>query len=115
MKTFYIADEIRQIARQIVQFEGAVKKLALDFNVWSEDNATVSSVTWSVESGSAGISNEALTSNVASINITTSQAGNSVIKALATDGTNTIPVYIRIKCREPFYNEGIPDYGLVTY
>ena len=115
MKTFYILDENRQQDRKILQYEGEVKSIACDFRSFAEDNSAITSVVWSVESGSAAISDEALSLSVASANITTSSAGNSMIKVLASDGTNTRACYFKVACRDPQIYSAVPDYGLVTY
>mgnify|MGYP003628143495 FL=1 len=117
MKTFYILDENRIQNRHFLQYKGEVKAIACDFQSWAEDNGTVTGITWSVENGDASISNVAMvsSSNVGSANITTSEAGNSMIKALATDGTNKRAVYFQVKARDPQIYSAIPDYGLATY
>lgn len=60
-----------------------------------------SAVVWEVEGGQASISNEALSSNVATALITTTQSGLSVIKATITMGTQTFVQYIKIVSKEP--------------
>lgn len=113
MSDFFVTSKQRQEIRQRAQYKGDVKALSVDFSPWAEDNSDVSTVTWSVESGNAAISSETLTSNVASALITTSEAGHSMIKLLATDGTHTEAVYIHIRARDPQAVGTIPDYDLV--
>ena len=54
---------------------------------------TVSSVIWSVDSGSATISNEALASNSATAQITTDSSDSSLIKVKATFADSQIDVH----------------------
>ena len=54
---------------------------------------TVSSVIWSVDSGSATISNEALSSNSATAQITTDSSDSSLIKVKATFADTQIDVH----------------------
>lgn len=111
---FYVTDKNRLQPRQITQYKGDVQSHTVDFSSWAEDNSDVTDVTWTVESGQASIIGESLASNVATINLTTSESGHSMIKATATDGTNTKVVYIRIRCRDPQAYSEIPDYGLIS-
>ena len=113
MTTFYVTEKNRQQPRQLTQFRGDVKAHSIDFSPWAEDNGTVTAVTWTVESGEGSIGGEALSSNVASIRLTTSEAGMSMIKASATEGTHTEVVYIKIRCRDPHALSAVPDYGLL--
>ena len=111
MADFYILDKTRQQVRQLLQFKGDVKTLTLDFSPWADDNAVVTSATWTVESGQATISAQSLTANVASALITTSSAGASMIKVLVTDGTRSEAVYIKVRCKDPQTTTS-DDYGL---
>ena len=114
MPDFYITDQNRQQVRQRLQFKGDVKSLSVDFNPWADDNGTVTSVTWSVESGNATIGTEALSSNVASSIITTSESGNSMIKLVATDGTHSEAVYIKVLTKDPQSIYSVTtDYGFI--
>ncbi len=70
--------------------------------VAAQKSTSVSTADWSVESGSAAVSGEALSSNVATALITTANEGCSVIKiksALA-DG-QIINTYLKINTKEP--------------
>lgn len=68
---------------------------------------TVSGVTWSVDSGSASISNDSVTNNIASAQITTNSSGCSTIKAKATFADSQIDVhYFTVKVDEPGCNSG---------
>jgi len=101
MTDFFVANEQRIQVREILHFADDIKKHSVDFSMWVDDNATVTSVTWTVESGSASISNESLTSNKSTITVTTTESGFSMLKAVATDGTHSEAVYIRLRARDP--------------
>ena len=63
---------------------------------------SVSSVAWSVDSGSATISGEALSSNVASAKVSTASADCSVIKVVATFADGQVdPHFFTVKVDEP--------------
>lgn len=94
-----------------ITFKGSATAFSIDFNPWSDDNHDVSSVTWSVEAGQASVSGASLTSNVASALITTSEAGGSLIKALADTGTEKYVVFIEILSKGPAVITS-NDYGL---
>ena len=110
MADFYILDKTRQQVRQLLQFKGDVKALSVDFSPWADDNSAVTTATWTVESGQATISAQSLSANIAIALVTTSTAGSSMIKILATDGTRSEAVYIKVKCKDP-HTVTSDDYG----
>ena len=61
---------------------GDVVKYSFDCSPWAEDNAAISAATWTVESGQASISGQALVSNVVTANITFSQSSCVLISIL---------------------------------
>jgi len=75
----------------------------IDWNVRvGKIGTTVSSVTWTTDSGNATISGESLTGNVASAQVTTNSSGCSVIKAKATFADGQIDVhFFTVKVDEP--------------
>jgi len=101
MTDFFVTNEQRIQVRDIIHFAGDIKKHTVDFNMWVDDNAAVTGVTWTVESGSASITSESLSSNVATIVLTTDQSSISMLKAVATDGTHSESVYIRVRAKDP--------------
>lgn len=113
MTQFFVMEETRIQERQILHFKGDIKKHSIDFSAWADDNAAVSGVVWTVESGQASISNETLANNVSQITITTTEAGYSSIKAVATDGTHSEAIYIKLRCKDPQVFRGVDDYGFV--
>lgn len=113
MSDFYIMDKTREQVRQLLQFKGDVKTLSIDFSSWADDNAAVTSATWTVERGQASISSETLASNIASCLVTTNTAGKSMIKVLISDGTRSEAVYIKVKCKDPQISS-FNDYGFIS-
>jgi len=114
MTDFFIGNETRVGVRNILQYKGDVKKHSFDFNVWADDNAAVTSITWTVESGQASIGTETLSSSVAGIILTTSEQSAGIIKGVATDGTHSRAIYVRYLAKDPQSFADIPDYGLVN-
>lgn len=114
MTDYFIGAETRQEIRKILQYKGDVRKHTLDFNVWADDNANVTGVTWTVESGQSSIGTETLVSNVAGMILTSSEPTSGVLKAVATDGTHSEAIYFQYLVRDPQNFAQIPDYGLVT-
>lgn len=84
------------------QFIDETKPYSIDLSkLEAELSDTVSSVTWSVTGGSATIANEALSSSIASADITTNKTGRQLIKAVCEGSTITHTVYISIKVNDP--------------
>lgn len=110
---FYIDSNNRQQVRRVLQFKGDARQHSFDFGPWADDNGTVTTATWTVESGQATISGKTLASNVASAIITTPEADNGMITLSVTDGTHTKVVYIRYRCKDP---QAVitDDYGLCS-
>ena len=115
MTAFFIMAETRVQERKILHFKGDIKKHTFDFSSWVDDNGTVTSVTWTVESGQVTITSEALASNVNTLVLTTNEPGTSMIKGIATDGTHSEVIYVRIKTKDPQALWVIPDYGLCRW
>ena len=113
MADYYVMAETRSQVRRRLAMKGDVKKISVDFSSWVDDNGTVTSVTWTTESGQASIGTKTLSSNVASAILTTSEAGGSMLKITATDGTHTEALYIRVLTKDPQAVTAIPDYGLL--
>ena len=111
---YYITTETRQQVRKMLTMKGDDAKLSFDFSPWAEDNAALTSVTWTVESGQASIDGQALSSSVATARITTNETGTSLIKLSATDGTHTKTVHLKVLTKDPEYTTAASDYGLVT-
>ena len=80
--------------------KGDVVAYRFDFTPWQDDNDTITSVTWTLESGQASISGETLISGVADALVSFPQQGRSVISVLATTATAAKKVFISIEARD---------------
>lgn len=92
-----------------VMFKGGAETVKFDYSPWAEDNGTVTGVTVTVEAGDASITNETLASDVKSMLVTTSNEGWSLIKLVATDGTNKDVQYLEVVSKDP--ERQVSDYG----
>lgn len=94
-----------------VTFKDAVVKYSFDFSAWADDNATITSVTWTVKSGAAAVSSESLTSNVATALVTFGNQGGNLIQIKAVTASNgTYVAYLDVLSKNP--TMGTNDYGL---
>ena len=106
---YYLRDNDRQDVRQTSVMKGDVLPVSIDAAPWAEDNGAVTGATWSVESGNAAISGEALASNIASAVLTTSESGPSLIKVLLAGATHTKRFNLRVYAKDPEQRSN--DYG----
>ena len=85
------------------QFKGEAFTYTIDWSVFAGRLGTsVSSVAWSVDSGTATIGSEAISSNVASALITTASSGCAMIKLVATMADSQIDIhFFKISTSEP--------------
>jgi len=84
-------------------YEGEATNYTVDWSVKAGRlGTTVSSVVWLVDNGSATISNENLTSNVATALITTASEGVSLIKltAVLADGQTDV-FFFKVDANDP--------------
>lgn len=110
MITFVHVVNRRQNVRRRLRLKGEAETLRVDFSPWQEDvNQTINSVTWEVVSGNATISNQALSSNIASALVTTTDTGHSLIKVTADTSQDDAVEYIELLAKEPNVNLE-PDY-----
>jgi len=106
------AENNPQIFRDIAYKDGATY-YSFDFAPWADDNATVTSVTWTSKAGSATISGTALASNVATGLVTFGSAGGNLIQLkAATTSNGTYIVYLDVEAKDPVVGR-INDYGIV--
>ncbi len=110
MISYIVKKNRNQQRRDMLAFKGETQTVKYDFAPWESDNGAVTSVVWEVKSGQAGISNKTLSSSIATSTVTTSEAGNSLIKLTATAGNNIFVTYLRILSKDPYYR--IHDYGI---
>lgn len=77
-----------------------VIKYEFDLTPWQDDNATVTSVTWTVESGEASIASAALASGVASALVTLNQAGKALISLLINTASVKKKIWLEIGVKD---------------
>lgn len=90
---------------------GDVVNYAIDCSPWVEDNAAITTATWTVEGGSSSITNKVLSGSTVSANIGATQAGTQSISILlqtATGLAKKIWLGLRVKDKDPIGD----DYGL---
>ena len=100
MNTYTIRANRKQHERQLLTYIGEANTVQIDFAPWESDNGSVTSVDWATKSGQAGITNESLSSSIASALITTSQEGRSLIKVTATAGNNIFVLWLDVKSKD---------------
>ena len=96
------------------QAKSSVEEYRIDFTPQADYSGTsVSSVEWLIEYGnSVLISDESLTSNLASANITGSNVGRATLKVKASMANGAIRVkHIEINVTEPHTRSYRDDYG----
>lgn len=109
---FYVpAKEAKTLHKDNVS-KGDAETYEIDFTAWQEDNTTISSVTWTVESGSVSISGQTLTSGVASALLTFSHEGKQLVTVLADTGTEKKKIWLEIYATDRTIYDG--DYGMVA-
>lgn len=82
----------------------------IDFSPWAEENGDITSVTWTVKSGTVGIDNEALADSVAQAQLTFSDWGGQLVQVKATNADNEVCViYLEIAVKDLYCNPN--DYG----
>lgn len=80
--TFSLTAKTRFDMYEDVASIGDAIRYQFDCTAWQEDNANITSATWTVEYGQAAISGQAVSSGVVSALVTFSQAGKSLISIL---------------------------------
>ena len=99
-KTYYVTPTRTRRKQSRLAFESGQETISFDYTSWAQVNGTVTTVTVTVESGQAAISNEALTSNVKSMVVTISYDGRSLIKLVATAGNNKDVQWLEVVARD---------------
>lgn len=102
--------EYESEACRFSQSIGGSPRYSVNFSrVMADRSTSVSSVVWSVESGRATITSEALASNVASAILSSPNTDKSLIKIIATQADGGTRVrYIELHTTEP--NRSSSDY-----
>lgn len=113
MKSYYVTNTRTTQRNGRLAFKGGAEQVSFDYNGWAEDNGTVTSVTITVEYGDAAVSSESLTSNVKSFLVTTNTARKSLLKLVATDGTDKDVQWLEIWAKDTT-QEYVDDYGFAA-
>jgi len=100
-QTFTVTSIRNRELETVLLMDGQSETISFDLSPWEADNASVSAVTWSVESGSISISGESLSSSVASALITGSSAGKSLVKLTCTTTSPVLILYLVVFVRDP--------------
>ena len=101
MYSFVVTNNRNRDIERVLAFEGQSQVVEFDLSPWEDVNGSVTAVTWTLKSGSAGISSESLSSSVASALITTNQSGRSMIKVSLTAGSNTEILHFEVFAKDP--------------
>jgi hypothetical protein len=101
MYEFVVTTNRNREIDKVLIMDGQTETVKFNIEPWEGDNGTVTSVTWSVVSGNATISNEALASSVASARVSGSSAGKSLVKLTLTTTGNVGIVYLEVYVRDP--------------
>ena len=110
MTRFVTTVKRQQIARTMKTLKGESETVEIDFSVWQANiGQTITGVTWEVLSGTASISAQTLSSNVASALITTPDEDASLIKVTAETARDDITEWIKIRTYDFEYTN---DYGV---
>jgi len=110
MQTYVITDNRRTQIRRMLAFKGGAETIKFDFSPWAEANGSPSSVVVTVKTGDATISNESLASDVKTFVVTTSNAGGSMLKLVATAGNNIYVTHLDVWAKDP--DRQASDYGI---
>lgn len=79
---------------------GDATKYQIDCTPWQEDNGTITSAEWTVESGTASIASENLTSGITSAIITYTQAGKALTSILLTTATTKKKIWLAVSVKD---------------
>lgn len=90
-----------------------VVEYEFDCTAWEQDNSTITGATITVESGSATISNNAVSSGVLTFLANFSQVGNALISILLTTAREQKKIWLHAKVKDP-ESEYTDDYGICS-
>ena len=94
--------------------EGDTKTYEFDLTAWQEENSTVTDVTWTVEGGTASISNEQLSAGTASALINFSSKTKTLISILITTANETKKLWLDVSVKKLTTFSGGDDYGFCS-
>jgi hypothetical protein len=90
---------------------GDIVTYEIDCSPWEDDNSTITSATWTVESGQASISGQSVTDGVVSANVTFSQSGKTLISVLLVTAVQKKKFWIQVLSKD-LQQGTTDDYGL---
>lgn len=91
--------------------EGDAKTYQFDLTPWQADNSTITGVTWNVESGSAGISNQQLVAGVASALINFPTWSRVLISLQIVTANEAKKIWLEVAAKKVII-DGLNDYDL---
>lgn len=84
-----------------------------DLTPWQEDNATIVSVDWALQSGNAAISDQALVAGVASALVTFNTRGRVIIALLISTATSVKKIWLEVRVKD-IHMSMSDDYGFCS-
>lgn len=95
---FYVAAKYNVQQYTDMASKGDTKKYTFDFSAWQEDNDTITSVVWNVESGQVALGTQTLVAGVASTLITFNEAGRALVSGVASTASGiTKKIWLAIR------------------
>lgn len=101
---YYIPARVGSEVIEDKVFINSAKTIEFDATPWAEDNNDITTVTWEVLSGNAGVTNKQLTSNVLSALLSYTDVGTVLIKVTCDTGTEQLIIYYDAQVIDPQYN-----------
>lgn len=95
--------------------KGDQEQFQIDFRPWQDDNDTITSVTWKVESGMAGLGTQTFNGGIASAILAFPQAGRSIVSALAQTATRSKKMYLNIDAHDETLSIYMDGYYTLGY
>lgn len=94
-----------------IVFKDSKSTYSFDFSPWADDNHDVTTVTWTVRSGNAAVSGQALTSSVATALVSFTETGHNLIQVKGATASNEVYVaYLDAYVKDPEVLTN--DYGI---
>lgn len=78
---------------------GTNRAYSLDYSPWADSNGAITGVTWAVKSGTATITNQAFSSNIATAQISAHAEGMNYIEITASTGEEKNIFFLSIYAR----------------
>lgn len=93
---YHVTDGENQTIFKLETYKGAKETITISYTGWAVDGGDITAVTWAVLQGKAVVSDVGLNTNVTSAQITTDNAGPSLIKIVVVAGSNTYVQYLEV-------------------